>query len=105
MDKGLPLAHRAGDRLWRQRAQEMAAVKARVEVSFRQGVLDPEAVAIGRALDSLGFAGVSGVRRAKVIELELAAGDRASAEAQLKAMCERLLANPVIETYRIHLAE
>ena len=50
MDKGLPLAHRAGDRLWRQRAQEMAAVKARVEVSFRQGVLDPEAVAIGRAL-------------------------------------------------------
>jgi phosphoribosylformylglycinamidine synthase PurS subunit len=80
-------------------------VKARVEVSFRQGVLDPEAQAIGRALGSLGFSGVKGVRRAKVIELDLEAGDRASAEAQLKAMCEQLLANPVIETYRISLAE
>jgi phosphoribosylformylglycinamidine synthase PurS subunit len=80
-------------------------VKARVEVSFRQGVLDPEAQAIGRALGSLGFSGVKGVRRAKVIELDLEAGDRASAEAQLKAMCEQLLANPVIETYRISLAD
>ena len=80
-------------------------MKARVEVSFRQGVLDPEAQAIGRALGSLGFSGVQGVRRAKVIELDLEAGDRASAEAQLKAMCEQLLANPVIETYRISLAE
>jgi phosphoribosylformylglycinamidine synthase subunit PurS len=80
-------------------------VKARVEVSFRPGVLDPEAQAIGRALGSLGFSGVQGVRRAKVIELDLEAGDRASAEAQLKAMCEQLLANPVIETYRISFAE
>jgi phosphoribosylformylglycinamidine synthase len=80
-------------------------VKARIEVSFRQGVLDPEAQAIGRALGSLGFSGVQGVRRAKVIELDLEAGDRASAEAQLKAMCEQLLANPVIETYRISLAD
>ena len=80
-------------------------MKARVEVSFRQGVLDPEAQAIGRALGSLGFSGVKGVRRAKVIELDLEAGDRASAEAQLKAMCEQLLANPVIETYRISLAD
>ena len=80
-------------------------MKARIEVSFRQGVLDPEAQAIGRALGSLGFSGVQGVRRAKVIELDLEAGDRASAEAQLKAMCEQLLANPVIETYRISLAE
>jgi phosphoribosylformylglycinamidine synthase len=53
----------------------------------------------------MGFAGVDGVRRTKVIELDLAAGDRASAEAQLKAMCERLLANPVIETYRVSLAD
>jgi phosphoribosylformylglycinamidine synthase len=80
-------------------------LKARVEVSFRPGVLDPEAQAIGRALGSLGFAGVKDVRRAKVIELDLEAGDRASAEAQLKAMCEQLLANPVIETYRISLAD
>ena len=82
-----------------------AALKAKVEVSFRQGVLDPEAQAIERALGGMGFAGVEKVRRTKVIELELAAGDRPSAEAQLKAMCERLLANPVIETYRISLGE
>ena len=79
-------------------------MKARIEISFRPGVLDPEAVAIERALGGMGFAGVSGVRKAKVIELELAA-DRPAAEAEVKAMCERLLANPVIETYRISLAE
>lgn len=80
-------------------------MRARVEVAFREGVLDPEAVAIQRALGSLGFTGVRGVRRAKVIELDLDAQDRASAEAQVEAMCARLLANPVIETYRISLAE
>ena len=77
---------------------------ARIEISFRPGVLDPEAVAIERALGGMGFTGISGVRKAKVIELELAA-DRPAAEAEVKAMCERLLANPVIETYRISLAE
>jgi len=80
-------------------------VKARVEVSFRHGVLDPEAQAIGRALGSLGFAGVRDVRRVKVIELDLEARDRAATELQLKSMCEQLLANPVIETYRISLAD
>jgi phosphoribosylformylglycinamidine synthase len=80
-------------------------VKARVEVSFRQGVLDPEAQAIGRALASLGFADVKDVRRAKVIELDLETTDRATAETELKAMCEQLLANPVIETYRISLTD
>ena len=80
-------------------------MKARIEIAFRPGVLDPEAVAIERALGGMGFAGVSGVRKAKVIELQLAAADRATAEAEAKAMCERLLANPVIETYRISLAE
>ena len=80
-------------------------MKARVEVSFRPGVLDPEAQAIQRALGGMGFEGVRDVRRTKVIELDLAAGDRASAEAQLKAMCERLLANPVIETYRVSVAD
>ena len=80
-------------------------MKARVEIAFRPGVLDPEAVAIRRALGGMGFAGIDGVRRAKVIDLDLAAADRASAEAQVKSMCERLLANPVIETYRISLAE
>jgi phosphoribosylformylglycinamidine synthase len=74
-------------------------------VSFRPGVLDPEAQALHRALGSLGFDGVHEVRRAKVIELDLEARDRASAEAQLRSMCERLLANPVIEIYRISLAD
>ncbi len=76
-------------------------MRARVEIGFRPGVLDPEAQAIGRALGSLGFEGVREVRRTKVIELELEDGDAALAEAQVKAMCERLLANPVIETYRV----
>jgi phosphoribosylformylglycinamidine synthase subunit PurS len=76
-------------------------VRARVEIGFRPGVLDPEAQAIGKALGSLGFQGVREVRRTKVIELELEAADRAAAEAEVRAMCERLLANPVIETYRI----
>jgi phosphoribosylformylglycinamidine synthase PurS subunit len=80
-------------------------VKARVEVSFRAGVLDPEAQAIQRALGGMGFDSVRDVRRAKIIDVELDVSDRASAEAQLQAMCERLLANPVIETYRISLAD
>jgi phosphoribosylformylglycinamidine synthase subunit PurS len=80
-------------------------VKARVEVSFRPGVLDPEAQAIHRALGDIGFDGVRSVRRAKVIEVEFVASDRTSAQAQLQSMCERLLANPVIETYRISLAD
>ena len=80
-------------------------MKARVEISFRPCVLDPEAVAIQRALGGMGFAGIDGVRRAKVIDLELAAADRAAAEAQVRSMCDRLLANPVIETYRISLAD
>ena len=80
-------------------------MKARIEIAFRPGVLDPEAVAIERALGSMGFVGVSGVRKAKVIELQLAATDRGAAETEVQAMCERLLANPVIESYRIEVAE
>ncbi len=80
-------------------------MRARVEVSFRDGVLDPEAVAIARSLESLGFDEVKGVRRAKVIEVDLATPDRGVAETQVKAMCDQLLANPVIETYRISVVE
>ena len=76
-------------------------MRARVEIAFRPGVLDPEAQAIGKALGSLGFAGVRGVRRTKVIELDLEAADRAAAEGEVKAMCERLLANPVTEDFEI----
>jgi phosphoribosylformylglycinamidine synthase len=80
-------------------------VRARVEVRFREGVLDPEAQAIHRALGGMGMEGVRAVRRARVFDLDLEAADRASARAQVEAMCERLLANPVIETYRISLVE
>ena len=80
-------------------------MRARVEVAFRPGVLDPEAVAIQRSLGSLGFADVREVRRTKVIELELASEDRTTAEAEVRAMCDRLLANPVIETYRVSLGD
>ena len=80
-------------------------MRARVEIGFRPGVLDPEAQAIGKALGALGFAGVREVRKTRVIELELEGSDKAAAEAEVKAMCERLLANPVIETYRVALGD
>jgi phosphoribosylformylglycinamidine synthase PurS subunit len=78
-------------------------VKARVAVSFREGVLDPEAVAIGRSLKGLGFDSVTAVRRTKLIELDLAVGDAVAAERQVREMCEKLLANPVIESYRVEI--
>ncbi|MBK8441122.1 MAG: phosphoribosylformylglycinamidine synthase subunit PurS [Rhodobacter sp.] len=78
-------------------------MKARVTVMLKTGVLDPQGEAIRHALGSLGFQGVSGVRQGKVIELDLAATDKAAAEAEVKAMCEKLLANTVIESYRIEI--
>ncbi|MBP1804496.1 phosphoribosylformylglycinamidine synthase subunit PurS [Rubellimicrobium aerolatum] len=79
-------------------------MKATVTVMLKTGVLDPQGEAVRRALGSLGFEGVGGVRQGKVIELDLAAQDRATAETEVRAMCERLLANTVIESYRIELA-
>ena len=79
-------------------------MKARVTVMLKPGVLDVQGEAVRHALGGLGFAGVSGVRQGKVIELDLAETDRAKAEASVKAMCEKLLANTVIESYRIELA-
>ena len=76
-------------------------MKARVTVTLKSGVLDPQGKAIEGALASLGFAGVAGVRQGKVFDIELAEADPARAEAELKAMCERLLANTVIENYRV----
>ncbi|TBW38208.1 phosphoribosylformylglycinamidine synthase subunit PurS [Siculibacillus lacustris] len=78
-------------------------MKARVTVTLKHGVLDPQGKAIQGALKSLGFAGVDDVRQGKLIELELATADRAEAQAQLTDMCEKLLANTVIENYRIEL--
>jgi phosphoribosylformylglycinamidine synthase len=76
-------------------------MKARVEVRLKEGVLDPQGAAIGRALAQLGFQGVAAVRQGKLIELELDHSDRARAAAEIRAMCEQLLANPVIEAYTI----
>ncbi|KQO80860.1 MULTISPECIES: phosphoribosylformylglycinamidine synthase subunit PurS [Rhizobium/Agrobacterium group] len=76
-------------------------IKARVTVTLKNGVLDPQGKAIEGALGSLGFDGVGQVRQGKVFDLELNASDKAKAEADLKAMCEKLLANTVIENYSI----
>jgi phosphoribosylformylglycinamidine synthase subunit PurS len=78
-------------------------MKARVTVMLKNGVLDPQGEAVRHALGSLGFAGVGGVRQGKVIELDLAETDKAKAEADVKAMCEKLLANTVIESYRVEI--
>jgi phosphoribosylformylglycinamidine synthase len=80
-------------------------MRARVHVRLKEGVLDPQGAAICRALAQLGFAGVGEVRQGKMIELELDDADRAAAEAKVRAMCERLLANPVIETYSVTLED
>ncbi len=78
-------------------------MKARVTVMLKTGVLDPQGEAVRHALGSLGFQGVSGVRQGKVIELDLSETDVAKAEADVKAMCEKLLANTVIESYRVEI--
>jgi phosphoribosylformylglycinamidine synthase len=78
-------------------------MKARVFVTLKNGVLDPQGKAIGHALNGLGFANVGEVRQGKVIDLELAGTDAAKARADLKAMCDKLLANTVIEKYEIEL--
>ncbi|KPP91300.1 MAG: phosphoribosylformylglycinamidine synthase subunit PurS [Rhodobacteraceae bacterium HLUCCA08] len=76
-------------------------MKAKVTVMLKQGVLDPQGEAVRHALGALGFDGVQGVRQGKVIELDLAEG---TTEARVTEMCEKLLANTVIESYRIEIA-
>jgi phosphoribosylformylglycinamidine synthase len=78
-------------------------MKARVFVTLKNGVLDPQGKAIANALHGLGFGGVGDVRQGKVIDIELAERDEARARATLKEMCEKLLANTVIEKYEIEL--
>ncbi len=78
-------------------------MKARVHVTLKPGVLDPQGKAIQHTLEALGFGGVDGVRQGKYIELEMSETDPANAEAAVKEMCEKLLANTVIEDYRIDL--
>ena len=76
-------------------------MKATVHVMLKNGVLDPQGEAVRHALGALGFEGVNGVRQGKVIELDLADG---TTEADVNAMCEKLLANMVIESYRVDLS-
>jgi phosphoribosylformylglycinamidine synthase len=78
-------------------------MKARVTVTLKSGILDPQGKAIEGALRSLGIAGVESVRQGKVFDVELAAKDRKTAEALLKNACEKLLANTVIENYRVEV--
>ncbi|MEM9267795.1 MAG: phosphoribosylformylglycinamidine synthase subunit PurS [Pseudomonadota bacterium] len=76
-------------------------MKARVFVTLKDGVLDPQGEAVRHALGGLGFDGVDAVRQGKVIELDLAQTDPEAAQASVTEMCEKLLANTVIENYRI----
>ncbi len=78
-------------------------MKARVTVTLKNGVLDPQGQAIHGSLKALGFDGVSGIRQGKVFDINLADADPATAEASLRQMCEKLLANTVIENYAIEI--
>lgn len=78
-------------------------MKARVHITLKQGVLDPQGKAIGHALESLGFEGVGDVRQGKYIELDLGETDADEARRQVTAMCEKLLANTVIEDYKFEV--
>ena len=79
-------------------------MRAKVQVFLKPGVLDVQGKAIEGALHGLGFGGVGHVRVGKTIEFDLADSDPSKAEADVKAMCERLLANTVIESYRVEIA-
>lgn len=78
-------------------------IKARIHVTLKSGILDPQGRTIRQSLETLGFSNVADVRVGKFLEIELNQDDPAEAEAQLKAMCETLLANTVIEEYRYEL--
>jgi phosphoribosylformylglycinamidine synthase len=78
-------------------------MKARVTVTLKSGVLDPQGKAIEGALKSLGIDGVASVRQGKLFDVELDTADKTKAEAALKDACERLLANTVIENYRVEI--
>ena len=79
-------------------------MRAKVHVFLKPGVLDVQGKAVENALHGLGWSGVSGVRVGRTIEFDLAAKDQASADSEVKAMCDKLLANTVIESYRVEFA-
>ena len=78
-------------------------MKAKIHVTLKQGILDPQGKAIEHALDSLGFKNVGHVRVGKYMELDVNETDKVKAEAQVKQMCEKLLANTIVEEYRYEL--
>lgn len=80
-------------------------MKANIYVTLKREVLDPQGDAVRRALDSLGFPGVRDVRIGKLVEIDLEPSDRATVENDVRAMCEKLLANPVIEDFRFEILE
>ncbi len=80
-------------------------MKARVHVFLKPGVLDVQGKAVENALHGLGWTGASQVRVGRVIDFDIAGADAASADAEVKAMCDKLLANPVIESYRVEIAD
>jgi phosphoribosylformylglycinamidine synthase len=80
-------------------------MRVRIYVSLKQGVLDPQGKAIERSLHTLGYAEVRDVRTGKCLELEVDESSRSAAEARVRQMCEKLLANPVIEDYRFKIVE
>ncbi|MDO8839691.1 MAG: phosphoribosylformylglycinamidine synthase subunit PurS [Parvibaculum sp.] len=80
-------------------------MKARIKVTLKNGVLDPQGKAIEGALGALGFSGIESVRQGKFIEVELAEKDRTKAAAAIDEMCRKLLANTVIENYAVELDE
>ena len=79
-------------------------MKARIKVTLKKGVLDPQGKAIQGALGSMGFGGVEGVRQGKYFEVDLAETDKSKAMSAVRAMCDKLIANTVIENYEIELA-
>lgn len=81
-----------------------SVIKARITVTLKNGVLDPQGKAIEHALSAMGFGGIGQVRQGKVFDIELAESDKAKAEADLNAMCDKLLANMVIENYAVEIA-
>jgi phosphoribosylformylglycinamidine synthase subunit PurS len=83
----------------------MSNFNAQVHVSLRAGIADPQGQTIERALPALGYEGVSDVRVGKMIEFELTATSEADAEERVSEMCERLLANTVIESYRVNISD
>jgi phosphoribosylformylglycinamidine synthase len=78
-------------------------VKARVHITLKTGVLDPQGKAIAHALGSLGFSGVEDVRQGKYIEIDLADTDATAAKGRVESMCQKLLANTIVEDYKVEL--